>query len=133
MVVEPVVILPAINKRPRSDPGPIGFFRTRLYDGAKASLAYQLRHSSFASKPDPPSHVPSGPVAWPQFQPRLQRPAGQGPPDTDSHAACRRHSDCAPIAADDGGYDFGAANSLTRPTTPSALSRSSVASMSCST
>ena len=83
MVVEPVVILPAINKRPRSDPGPIGFFRTRLYDGAKASLAYQLRHSSFASKPDPPSHPPSG-LAWPQFQPRLQRPAGQRSPDTDS-------------------------------------------------
>ena len=133
MVVEPVVILPAINKRPRSDPGPIGFFRTRLYDGAKASLAYQLRHSSFVSKPNPPLYPPPRRLVASQLDPGLQRPAGQGPPDTDSHAACRRHSDCAPISADDGGYDFGAANSLTRPTTPSALSRSSVASMSCST
>ena len=133
MVVEPVVILPAINKRPRSDPGPIGFFRTRLYDGAKASLAYQLRHSSFVSKPNPPLYPPPRRLVASQLDPGLQRPAGQGPPDTHSHAACRRHSDCAPIAADYGGYDFGAANSLTRPTTPSALSRSSVASMSCST
>lgn len=63
MVVEPVVILPAINKRPRSDPGPIGFFRTRLYD-------------SFASKPNPPLYPPPRRLVASQFQPRLQCAAG---------------------------------------------------------
>src|SRR5690606_15487993 len=78
------------------------------------------------SERNPPQNSPPRRFVAPQLHPGLQRPARQRAQDTHGQAALCRHADCGPAAADEGDYDFGAAKSLTRPTTPSTLSRSSV-------
>src|SRR5690606_8904276 len=85
------------------------------------------------SEPHTPLNAPPGRFAPPQLYPGLQRPAGQRSQDTHGQTAAQRQTGCGVSDAGEGDYDFGAAKSLTRPTTPWALSRSSVASTMSST
>lgn len=87
----------------------------------------------YSSKPYPPLYPPPRRLVASQLHPGLQRPARQRSPDTHSEAALRRHAGCGVSESDDGDYDFGDANSCTRPTTPCALRRSRVASTMSST
>src|SRR5690606_14036187 len=88
-----------------------------------ASAAPSFTSHLLPSEPHLPLNTPPRRLIPPQFDTSPQRPAGQRPPDTHGQAAAQRQTGCGVSGADEGDYDFGAASSLTRATTPWALSR----------